>query len=111
MACLSQFGVNLLLQRWVHHNSRVIVPTWEMDKATADQYEEADLVEEWQESWVDGGQDPTKGETSAHDWLRSPAGEKQTWQSLLSEPQTRSKVRSAMRRELRNRKSSGDWSR
>ena len=27
IACLSQSGVNLLMQRWVHHNSRVVVPT------------------------------------------------------------------------------------
>ena len=27
IACLSQRGVNLLMQRWVHHDSRVIVPT------------------------------------------------------------------------------------
>ncbi|SIH06810.1 Uncharacterised protein [Mycobacteroides abscessus subsp. abscessus] len=101
VACLSQFGVNLLLQRWVHHNSRVVVPTWSVDEATAEQYEEADLVEEWGESWDLAGLDPAESESSVHDWLRSDAGNGSNWQSMLSAPQTRSKVRSAMRGELR----------
>lgn len=101
IACLSQFGVNLLLQRWVHHNSRVVVPTWSIDAATAEQYEEADLVEEWGESWDSAGLNSERGESSAHDWLRSDAGNGSSWQSMLGTSQTRSKVRSAMRSELR----------
>lgn len=103
LACLSQFGVNLLLQRWVHHNSRVVVPTWSVDEATAEQYEEADLVEEWREAWADSGLDPAESENSAHAWLRSDGGNGASWQSMLSSSQTRSKVRSAMRSELRRR--------
>lgn len=101
IACLSQFGVNLLLQRWVHHNSRVVVPTWSVDAATAEQYEEADLVEEWRESWNLAGMDPVESESSAHNWLRSDAGNGSSWQAMLGTSQTRSKVRSAMRGELR----------
>lgn len=101
VACLSQFGVNLLLQRWVHHNSRVVVPTWSIDEATAEQYEEADLVEEWREAWEDAGVSPSESETSAHSWLRSDSGNGSSWQSLLGDSQTRSRVRSAMRIEMR----------
>lgn len=101
IACLSQFGVNLLLQRWVHHNSRVVVPTWSIDEATAEQYEEADLVEEWRESWAASGLDPAESEISAHRWLRSDAGNGSSWQHMLGTSQTRSRVRSAMRAELR----------
>ncbi|NJQ05117.1 hypothetical protein HCN56_05870 [Streptomyces lonarensis] len=32
-ACLSDFGLNLLLQRRVHHFSRVVVPTFEFQPA------------------------------------------------------------------------------
>ncbi len=45
IACLSQFGVNLLLQRWIQHNSRVVVPTEKIDEATVSQFDEADLIE------------------------------------------------------------------
>ncbi len=47
VASLSQRGVNLLMQRWVHHNSRVIVPTQDFQDVTGSQYEEADIIEEW----------------------------------------------------------------
>ncbi|MEL0625390.1 hypothetical protein V6245_00380 [Salinibacterium amurskyense] len=104
LACLSQLGVNLLLQRWVHHNSRVVVPTWSVDQATAEQYEEADLIEEWVDDWHSAGLDPASGESSAHEWLRSkPANGTASWQSMLGNAQTRSKVRSAMRAELRQK--------
>lgn len=46
LAMLSQIGVNLLLQRWIHHNSRVVVPTSRLNDATVGPYEEADLVSE-----------------------------------------------------------------
>jgi len=35
VACMSQRGVNLLMQRWVHHNSRVIVPTHNYQDVTS----------------------------------------------------------------------------
>ena len=47
VASLSPFGVNLLLQRWVHYSSRVVVPTHTFHEQTAAFYEEADLIEEW----------------------------------------------------------------
>lgn len=46
IAILSQLGVNLLLQRWIHHNSRMVIPTWRLNDATVGPYEEADLVAE-----------------------------------------------------------------
>lgn len=105
IACLSQHGVNLLLQRWVHHNSRVVVPTWQVDLATSSQYEEADLVEEWGDEWEIAGLDPASASVAAHDWLRSDSGNGTRWQDLLESPQSRSKVRSAMRAELRKQAS------
>lgn len=46
IASLSPFGVNLLLQRWVHYSSRVVVPTHDFQEQTAAFYEEADLNSE-----------------------------------------------------------------
>lgn len=45
IAYLSQTGVNLLLQRWVHHNSRVVVPTATYQEVSSPAYEEADLID------------------------------------------------------------------
>jgi hypothetical protein len=46
-ACMSQTGVNLLLQRWVHHNSRAVVGTHLYQEVSSPQFEEADLIEDW----------------------------------------------------------------
>jgi hypothetical protein len=46
-ACLSQVGLNLAMQRWIHHNSRAIVPTWIIQEVTGAQFEEADIIEDW----------------------------------------------------------------
>lgn len=34
VACLSPLGINLLLQRWVHYSSRVVIPTKNFQEAT-----------------------------------------------------------------------------
>lgn len=49
VACMSQTGVNLLLQRWVHHNSRAVIPTATYQEVSSPAYEETDLIEEWVE--------------------------------------------------------------
>ena len=43
VACLSLRGVNLLIQRWVHHCSRVVVKTNDIDQETSGAYEEVIL--------------------------------------------------------------------
>ena len=104
VAVLSQFGVNLLLQRWVHHNSRAIIPSSDYQIVTSAEYEEADLTEEWCDERTATG--PGLGEVTAeaHEWFRTTAGEGlATWQSLLGDPQQRSAVRRAMRAEMRIR--------
>lgn len=102
IACMSQTGVNLLLQRWVHHNSRVIVPTSEYLNVTVEQFEEADLIEDWCDELASTPEDVRVETASAHDWLRSPSHNPEAkWQDLLKDPQTRGTVRSAMRKEIR----------
>ena len=56
-ACLSPYGVNLLLQRWVFHNTRVVVGTPDFQKVSGGPYEEADLTEEWVDERTGAGLD------------------------------------------------------
>ena len=101
VASLSPFGVNLLLQRWVHYSSRVVVPTNTFHEQTVAFYEEADLIEEWCDESIGGD---LRGETQAClDWLRADR-DGSTYQELLKNSQSHSVIRRAMRQELRERK-------
>lgn len=98
IASLSPYGVNLLLQRWVHYSSRVVVPTHTFHEQTVAFYEEADLIEEWCD---EAGGDDLRVETQAClDWLRADR-DGSTYQELLKNPQSHSMIRRAMRQELR----------
>lgn len=101
IACLSQAGVNLLLQRWVHHNSRAVIPTTTYQEVSSPAYEEADLIEEWCEERVEAGVDIHDAATEAVKWLREDAGGGVIRQQLLDDPQSRSTVRRQMRAALR----------
>ncbi len=104
IACLSLNGVNLLLRRWVHHNSRVVVPTSTYDGQTSPSYEEADLIEEWCEARMDIEVRQAAAEAVA--WLREDGGGGVTRQQMLREPQSRSAVRVQMRSTIRTLRSS-----
>lgn len=102
IACLSQNGVNLLLQRWVHHNSRAVVSTALYQEVTAAQFEEADLIEEWCSERSETNEDIRQESACAHEWLRGDSSEAgKSWQQLLEDTQTRSTVRKAMRNHLK----------
>lgn len=102
IASMSQVGVNLLLQRWVHHNSRAIIPTSNYQEVTAVQFEEADLIEEWCDERINNSADISIETAAAHTWLRENSTDpKKRWQDLLEDPQTRSVVRVAMRKHLK----------
>ena len=100
VACMSQRGVNLLLQRWVHHNSRVIVPTYDYQDVTSPQYEEADIIEEWciDREGDEVSLDDATGEIDT--WL---TGDKSSTspRARLEDPQQRSAVRREVRAYLR----------
>lgn len=102
-ACLEPLGVNLLLQRWVHHNSRVVVQTHMYNEVTAGPYEEADLAEDWCETRLADGLDVRDATRECLDWLRQPqtAGGPAR-QDLLVDPQLRAAVRAAARQHLRS---------
>lgn len=101
VACLSQSGVNFLMQRWVYHNSRAFVATWKYHEVTVEQFEEAELIEEWCDDRVTDSRTVEEATAECHDWFRSDSGANGTWQELLANSQTRSAVRKGMRDRLR----------
>ncbi|MER7871463.1 hypothetical protein ABTZ90_31110 [Streptomyces cellulosae] len=100
LACLSDFGLNLLLQRRVHHFSRVVVPTFEFQNANGGVYDEADLVEEWCLDREEDGLKPLEAAAECVAWLREEEDGVRR-QVLLRDPQRRSNVRRQMRGYLR----------
>lgn len=103
IASLSQLGVNLLLQRWVRHNSRVVVPTSTLDEQVSGAYEEADVLEEWCERALDAGGSLADATADCHSWLRQDLGQGETRQRRLESPQMRGAIRRELREELNAR--------
>lgn len=100
VAVLSARGVNLLLQRWLHHNSRVVVPTGDFLRTVGGPFDEADLAEEWCEHRNDA--DPDGSAAACLAWLRQPATPGGAMrQRLLKDEQNRSAIRREMRQHLR----------
>ena len=98
---MSQRGVNLLMQRWVHHNSRMIVPTQEYQKVTSAQYDEADIIEEWCIDREDDGVTLDNATVEIDTWLtgdKSPTSPR----ARLEDPQQRSAIRRDVRAHLRS---------
>jgi hypothetical protein len=102
VACLTPEGVNLLLQRWVFHNSRVVAETWKIQKVTGGPYDEADLTEEWVDERTLVGINVHDAMLEALDWLRATSANGETRQRMLEDPQKRSPVRQEMRAHLRS---------
>jgi hypothetical protein len=105
IACLSTLGINLLLQRRVHHFSRVVVPTSKFQEVNEGVYEEADIVEEW--CWL-REEDHVKTLDAAAEcmsWLRE-VNDGVRRQDLLKDQQQRSSVRQQMREKIKRLRSS-----
>jgi hypothetical protein len=69
IAVLSQSGVNLLMQRWVYHSTRLAVPTRTYSDSTIGPFDEADLIEEWLTDRINDGADPQAAEHECDSWL------------------------------------------
>jgi hypothetical protein len=102
IACLSQVGVNLVMQRWVNHNSRMVAPTWQYQEVASGPFDEADLIEDWCEERMYAGVGSADATVEAMKWLREDVNGALTRQQRLEDPQERSAVRSEMRRALRS---------
>lgn len=104
VAILSQTGVNLLLQRWIHHNTRAIVKASTVNDVTIGPYDEADLTADWLRECAEAHLDPDGSTKALEEWLshrerkRAP-----TRREALADAQARSGVRADLRRALKDR--------
>lgn len=102
IAILSQRGVNLMLQRWVFHNSRATVETSAYNTATLGQFDEADLTEEWRQIRVDQGvDDDTAVIAEADEWFGGNHTTGESRRLALGNPQDRSSIQRDMKKHLK----------
>lgn len=93
VAVLDPRGVNLLLQRLVHHLSRVVVPTADFDAACSGAMAELEIVEDWLTEARDAGESSEVAALRCHDWLREQGPDGIRRQDHLHDPQRRSAIR------------------
>lgn len=104
IAILSQVGVNLLLQRWVHHNTRAIVKSSTINEVTIGPYDEADLTAEWLRECSDARLDLGESIKVLDEWLsHRDRKEAPSRREALADGQARSGVRADLRQALRER--------
>lgn len=102
-AILSNRGVNLRVQRWLFHNSHVVVPTITINAQASGPFEEADLIQEPSDALVVRGAIVDQAHALIDSWLGESAGEgSRSRRDLLSDPQQRSVVRSSLRRKAKD---------
>jgi hypothetical protein len=98
-ACMDLFGVNLLMQRLVNFQTRVIVPTSTLSEVVQGPFEEADLLEEWVLAATAKGVTPELANDQATAWLREKIDGTRR-QDSLANPQTRGRIRREARQHL-----------
>lgn len=99
-AILSVEGVDLLLQRWIYHNSRVIIPTLRFHSQIAGPFEEADLFMELSEVLVARGLDADRALQAIDGWLSAEyAPGSPSRRDMLGNPQTVSSIRKKLRQD------------
>ena len=106
VAILSLAGVNLLMQRWTHHNTRLTVPTHRYATAVVGPFDEADLIEEWVTDRADDGMDAMDAEQECAAWLDVKVSGRERRQ-LLADTQQASSVRREARAHRKSNKYGG----
>jgi hypothetical protein len=102
IACLSEIGMYLALQRWMYHSSRLAVPTWQLEEANSHVYAEADLGEAWGEVAVGCGVSLDASVADFDAWLgAAPNGTSR--RDMLRSTGQRSQVQRDMKQELKAR--------
>ena len=103
IGCMSDQGICLALQRFNHHNSRVVVPSWQILEVVGGPLEEIDITEEWCETAAQHAVPSAVAATDCLAWLREDLGSGRTRQSSLEQPEQRSKIRREARQFCRER--------
>jgi hypothetical protein len=102
VAILSNIGVNLLVQRWLFHNSRVVIPTMTIGAQSIGPFDEADLIQDGCVELTEAGIDLLEANQLIDEWFSLSHGDGQVpRRTMLSNAQQRSVVRSTFRRQLR----------
>ena len=102
IAILSPVGVNLLMQRWTYHNTRVIIPTHTFDEQLIGPTLEAELANDWCEHFPGESSEYALGEFQR--WLDATDDERgSSRRSRLPNRQAHSVIRREMRAYLRSR--------
>ncbi len=100
VAILSQRGVNLLVQRWANHLTRVVVPTDLINEMISGPFDEADLFGDAVSDLVEAGMPAATARETVEAWLsEGPRGE--TRRDRLSDAQVRSEVRMELRAQVK----------
>lgn len=100
---LSNLGINILLQRWVHFSSRVLVPTTDFQVATEPFFEETELIESWCEEFnAESSEEVENASRDCLNWLREKSGAQPSRQDRLKIPEERSSVRREMNQYIRD---------
>jgi len=105
VAVMEREGINLLMQRWVHHNTRVIVKTVSYDEMCIGPYAEVDLIAEALAELVPGGIDATEALSVVDKFLSAPlsdADRRDTWRNRLKKPDQRGPAQRALDAHLRD---------
>ncbi len=100
-------GVNLLLQRWISHCSRVIVSTATIHSSIRAQMDEADITMEAVDRLVDGGIGVDDARASVAVALNARGGDGERLSDLLGDPQRTAHVRRQVQAHVRSRLSIG----
>ena len=100
IACLSEYGIAVLQQRLVHHETRVVIELPVLDEQSAPNIEEAALLEEWLVSLVQNPNDANEvAELTGrfNDYLDSAGNQ---LRRALREPLKRAGVRRQIMQEI-----------
>jgi hypothetical protein len=101
IACLSQFGVNLLQQRLVFHLTRFVAPSRDLDSAFSHTFTEAELLEEWVETRSESTTSVAEATKAFEIAIQQPfsVDSAESLQDCLRDPQLRAPIRKRLRAE------------
>jgi hypothetical protein len=101
IAILSICGVSLLMQRWVHYNTRVVIPTPTLTNVIAGPFEEADLTAEAVDRLVAGAWTEEDALRELDRWFGTADGQtREPPRIRLTDPVQRTAVRHELRRHV-----------
>lgn len=98
LACLSEFGINVLQQRLTLQLTRAAIPTYQFNQAFAHTLVEADLLEDWTDTLTEAGRSTQKAIELFEEFIRR---NDPSLQAQLLDVERRASVRAACIREAR----------